>query len=136
MRPWILDRALSAIARNSAIEIAQVCELKEIGGDLASLALDPTEHYRIRTAAARCIAETADGAIKARVKPLAIAQASDILVHGAGTVPSRKAQFLTDVYLRYTTILQFLACPSHRPFAVPPPIAGHGISRLQNTMTK
>ena len=64
LRPWILDRALSAIARNSAIEIAQVCELKEIGSDLASLALDPTEHYRIRTAAARCIAETADGAIK------------------------------------------------------------------------
>jgi predicted NACHT family NTPase len=77
LRQWILERALSAIARKAAIEIAQACELKEIGSDLASVALDSTEHYRIRTAAARCIAETADEAIKARLKPLAIAQASD-----------------------------------------------------------
>jgi hypothetical protein len=77
LRPWILDRTRSAVAREAAIEIAQACQLKEIGSDLALLALDPTENYRIRTAAAGCIAETADEAIKSRLKPLAFAPASN-----------------------------------------------------------
>ncbi|HEY5706555.1 MAG TPA: hypothetical protein VIS96_13385 [Terrimicrobiaceae bacterium] len=77
LRPWILDRARSAVARQAAIEIAQACKLKEIGSDLALLALDSTENYRIRKAAARCIADAADEAIKARLKPLAIAPASN-----------------------------------------------------------
>jgi hypothetical protein len=71
LRPYLNDRAKSARARYEAISIARMCEEKGVQSELATLALDGSEHLDIRVAAAGAVANYADSDVRAALKPLA-----------------------------------------------------------------
>jgi len=72
LRLYILDRTKSAIARSTAIDIAEACELQILQTDLANIALDVAEPLQIRTDSAYAVCRAGSSEIKAMLKPLAL----------------------------------------------------------------
>lgn len=77
LRPWLTDREKHYTARDTAMEIAEGCELSELQDTLTTIALDPLEAIRLRNSAARSLAKTADADTRRRLLPLALGEAGD-----------------------------------------------------------
>lgn len=71
LRPYIKDREKGFMVRRVAIEVAGACQVRELQGDLADVALAEAEILDIRLSAARAVADAGDAETKARLRPLA-----------------------------------------------------------------
>jgi predicted NACHT family NTPase len=77
LEPFLRDRAKGLIVRRVAVNIAEACELHDLLGVLADLALDRFESPPVRVNAAHAVGRIGDDATKARLKPLATGDAGD-----------------------------------------------------------
>ena len=69
---YICDSTKSINARNAAIDIAEVCDVKAVQEYLADVALDPNQPSSLRINAAVAVCQIGDNKTRARLKPLAI----------------------------------------------------------------
>jgi predicted NACHT family NTPase len=72
LRSYIKDNNKNFNARYEAINIAEVCEVKELQDDLVNLALDRTQQIHLRSIAASTITTVGDSNTKLKLKPLAV----------------------------------------------------------------
>lgn len=72
LRSYIKDNNKNFNARYEAINIAEVCEVKELQDDLVNLALDRTQQIHLRSIAASTIVSIGDSDAKLKLKPLAV----------------------------------------------------------------
>ncbi len=77
LRPLVNDKVLPPIARNTAIGIAETCNVKGLQDILVERALDQTENYHIRVQAARAVFKIADEDSKKKLEPLAKGEAGN-----------------------------------------------------------
>lgn len=77
LRRYIYDNAKSPTAQQFAANIAMFCEERLLLNDFADIALDPSQAYSVRIAAACTVARIEDGEVKARLKPLALGLGAD-----------------------------------------------------------
>jgi predicted NACHT family NTPase len=71
LRPYIVDSSRQIDARDTAINIAEVCELSELQDELVNLALDSSESIDLRVSAASAIASIGDEQARVKLKLLA-----------------------------------------------------------------
>lgn len=74
LRPYIQDPSRQIDARDTAIDIAEVCEVSELQEELVNLALDSLQSIHLRVSAAKALCSIGDAGIRAKLKPLAISQ--------------------------------------------------------------
>ncbi|BAU65885.1 hypothetical protein STA3757_32810 [Stanieria sp. NIES-3757] len=72
LQPYIQDKNKNFNSRYKAIDIAEVCEVKELQNNLVELALDKTQKINLRANAAAAIVSIGDSNTKLRLKPLAV----------------------------------------------------------------
>ncbi len=77
LKPFVVDRSQSAIARRAAIDIAEACGEASLQDTLLTIALDSTEPHYIRSQAAHAVFRLADRDTKRRLFPLAQGQTGD-----------------------------------------------------------
>jgi hypothetical protein len=77
LRPYINDPAKSGSARYVALSMGRVCEVQDLGPDLADVALDSSADLRLRIAAAAAAAEVNDARVRGRLRPLAFGEAGE-----------------------------------------------------------
>jgi hypothetical protein len=70
LRPVIAGRENPLEERALAIDIAELCELHELAGDLGDIALNRSERYRLRIDAAYAVTELGDDGTRQRLRPL------------------------------------------------------------------
>jgi predicted NACHT family NTPase len=68
----VVDKEKAFLVRRVAIDIAQECELCELQAELASIALDASDHLSVRLQAADAAGSIGDNDTRARLKPLAL----------------------------------------------------------------
>ena len=72
LRPYIVDRKKSKVARRLATDIAEACKKQSLQKDLIKIVLDVSEPLTARENAARAISSIGDSTTKAKMKSLAI----------------------------------------------------------------
>lgn len=72
LRPYIKNDRKNFNSRYEAINIAKVCEVKELQDDLVNLALDRTQQIHLRSIAANTIVSIGNSNTKLKLKPLAV----------------------------------------------------------------
>jgi hypothetical protein len=77
LRTILADGERTLEERALAIDIAELSELRELGGELAGIALDHSEPYRLRIDAAYAITELGTHATRQRLRPLLSEPVSD-----------------------------------------------------------
>jgi hypothetical protein len=77
LRPYLRDRSKLSPARHVAIDFARVCEVAELGADLADIALETSEDRLLRISAAAAAANIGSAEIRRRLLLLATGQAGD-----------------------------------------------------------
>jgi hypothetical protein len=77
LRPFIRDTSKNVVVRRVAIDIAEAAELHDLDVDLVSVALDSGDKKHVRQQAAHAICRIGSPAIKARLKPLLAADATE-----------------------------------------------------------
>lgn len=75
LRPYILDKNNSIMARQIAISITIACNLQLTKDDLLYVALDPSDEQMVRSWAIQAIIDLEDDETKMRLKPLAFGRA-------------------------------------------------------------
>ena len=69
--PWIVDTNKGDTARETAIEIAKVCGVRDVQAALVDIVLNPSEVLRVRDAAAYALCDIADTDTRKRLVPAA-----------------------------------------------------------------
>jgi len=77
LRPYILDRNKSILARQMAIFIAIACNLQQVKDELLKVALDPFDELTVRTWAVQALIDFEDDEISKELKPLALGKAGN-----------------------------------------------------------
>jgi hypothetical protein len=77
LRPYIIDKSKNEMARDAAIEIADDCKVQQLQNNLAEIALDQSQPFRIRDSAARVAVQIGDEETRSKLKPLAMGEAGD-----------------------------------------------------------
>lgn len=77
LRPYIQDSSKQIDARDAAIDITEVCELRELQEELVNLALNPAESIDLRGSSAKAICSVGDANTRLKLKTLAVAQLSE-----------------------------------------------------------
>ncbi len=72
LKIYICDSTKSISARNTAINIAEVCDVKAVQEYLPNIALDPDQPSLLRISAVAAVCQIGDNTIKARLIPLAL----------------------------------------------------------------
>ncbi len=72
LRPHLIQTAVKENVRHLAIDIAQACQIVELSGDLATIALDVSQSLPVRINAASAVAAIGDDVARERLKPLAV----------------------------------------------------------------
>lgn len=72
LREYLQDGSRAEAAREFAVDIAEACQLREVQGELADLALGGAAPLDLRVAAADALARMGDSQTRARLLPLAI----------------------------------------------------------------
>ncbi|AOY79207.2 hypothetical protein BJP36_04040 [Moorena producens JHB] len=72
LRPYIVDASKPSDARDTAIKIAEVCEVNKLQNELATLATDSEEKIELRISAVQAIGEIGDKNSRLKLKPLAL----------------------------------------------------------------
>jgi hypothetical protein len=102
LRPYIVDSSRQIDARDTAINIAEVCELSELQEDLVNLALDSSESIHLRVSAAGAIASIGDEQARVKLKSLATREILE------DEYDQLKGYSLRAVFPNYLTIQKFL----------------------------
>jgi predicted NACHT family NTPase len=74
LHPYIQDPTKQIDARDTAIEITEVCEVSELQEELVNLALDSSQSIYLRVSAAKALCSIGDAGTRLKLKPLAIEQ--------------------------------------------------------------
>jgi len=74
LHPYIQDPTKQIDARDTAIDIAEVCEVSELQEELVNLALDSSQSIHLRVSAAKALCSIGDAGTRLRLKPIAIEQ--------------------------------------------------------------
>ncbi len=74
LRPYIEDPTKQIDARDTAIGLAEMCEVSELQEGLVNLALDSSQSVYLRVNAAKALCSIGDMGTRLRLKPLAIGQ--------------------------------------------------------------
>jgi predicted NACHT family NTPase len=74
LHPYIQDPTKQIDARDTAIDIAEVCEVSELQEELVNLALNSSQSIYLRVSAAKALCSIGDAGARLRLKPLAIEQ--------------------------------------------------------------
>ena len=74
LRPYIVDSSRQIDARDTAIDIAEVCELSELQDELVNVVLDSSESIELRISAAKTISSIGNSNSRLKLKPLAVNQ--------------------------------------------------------------
>lgn len=69
LRPVINDRTADPLVRRTAVDIAEMCDVAELAGDLVTIAADTSEAYPTRVDAAWAVTRLGDDAAKERLRP-------------------------------------------------------------------
>ena len=77
LRPNILDRDNSILARQMAISIAIACNLQQVKDELLHVALDSSDEQSIRSWAVHALINLEDDETKKKLKPLALGKAGN-----------------------------------------------------------
>ncbi|MCR2807972.1 NACHT domain-containing protein [Paenibacillus soyae] len=77
LKPYVLDRQFSYVARRAAIRIARACKLKILQDDLLKVVLNQDEDNQIRTQAGYALSEFADEETKRKLIPLVKSDAGE-----------------------------------------------------------
>lgn len=77
LRPYLQDPTKQIDARDTAIDIAEVCEVSELQEELVKLALDSSQSVYLRGSAATALCSIGDSGTRLKLKPLAIEQLSE-----------------------------------------------------------
>lgn len=77
LQPYICDTSKHEDVRCLAIDIAQVCKVQTLQGDLAAIALDTDQPLTVRVEAASAVCRIGDEETKAKLKPLAIGETGE-----------------------------------------------------------
>jgi predicted NACHT family NTPase len=77
LRPYLQDPTKQIDARDTAIHIAEVCEVSELQEELVKLALDSSQSVYSRGSAATALCSIGDSGTRLKLKPLAIEQLSE-----------------------------------------------------------
>ena len=77
LEPYIADPEKGFVVRRVALDIAKACELRDLQGATAEVALDPAQPHLVRKEAAAFVAEVGDGPTRGRLRPLALGAAGD-----------------------------------------------------------
>ncbi|NEP33167.1 hypothetical protein [Moorena sp. SIO3B2] len=72
LRPYIVDASKAIDARDTAIKIAEVCEVNKLQNELVTLATDSEEKIELRISAVQAIGEIRDKNSRLKLKPLAL----------------------------------------------------------------
>jgi len=67
LEPFVRDKGKNIIVRRVAIEIAEVCKVGELQGDLADIALDANEPLAVRVSAAGAVSEIGNSATRGTI---------------------------------------------------------------------
>jgi hypothetical protein len=121
LRPYLSDKSKGDIVQRVAIDIATACQQQTLQDELASMALDPTQPYHVRSYAARGVARIGDADTKRRLKPLLQGQAED------DPDDDLKAQSIYALWPEQLTIEELLA-------ALTPPKNLHYYGAYQNLL--
>ncbi|EKQ67207.1 hypothetical protein OsccyDRAFT_5036 [Leptolyngbyaceae cyanobacterium JSC-12] len=74
LHPYIQNSTKQIDARDTAIDIAEVCEVSELQEELVNLALNSSESIHLRVSATKALCSIGDAGTRLRLKPLAIEQ--------------------------------------------------------------
>ncbi|MEW6185122.1 MAG: hypothetical protein AB1585_05210 [Thermodesulfobacteriota bacterium] len=77
LKPYIIDNSKSRYVRRTAIDIAEVCETKELQEDLVAIALDSKEEMGLRIEATHAVWIVGDSTTRVKLIPLAKGQGGD-----------------------------------------------------------
>lgn len=77
IKPYIVDKTKGWLVRSEALDIVQVCEVKELQNDLVNIVLDKEDDLNIRVHAAYAVAWVGDSETKAKLKPLVFGKEED-----------------------------------------------------------
>jgi hypothetical protein len=77
IKPYIVDKTKGWLVRSEALDIVQVCEVKELQNVLVNIALDKGDDQDIRVHAAYAVAWVGDSETKAKLKPLVFGKEED-----------------------------------------------------------
>ncbi len=113
LRPYIVDYSRQIDARNTAINIAELCELSELQNELVNLALDSSESIHLRVTAARAIASIGNEWARAKIKSLAT---TEILEDEYDQLKGYSLRAVFPNYLTIQELLNSLTYPKKRNF--------------------
>ncbi len=114
LRPYIVDYSRQIDARDTAINIAEVCELSELQDELVNLALDSSESIHLRVSAAGAIALIGDKQARVKLKSLAT---TEILEDEYDQLKGYSLRAVFPDYLTIGELLNSLTRPKKRNFA-------------------
>ena len=77
LKPYLIDKTKSLLARQLAIDIVQACELGGLQDELATISLDQEEITILRKAAAYALREVGNETANHKLLPLALGEAGD-----------------------------------------------------------
>lgn len=77
LKPYIIDKTKGWLVRSEALDIVQVCEIRELQNDLVNIALDNKDDQNVRVHAAYAVDWVADSETKAKLKPLVFGKEED-----------------------------------------------------------
>ena len=72
LRPWIENTEIHSLVRNTAVDIAEVCCVKDLQTLLAEIALNPDEDMSVRAKSVHAISEIGDDSSRCRMRPLVL----------------------------------------------------------------
>lgn len=113
LRPYIVDYGRQIDARDTAINIAEVCELSELRDELVNLALDSSESIHLRVSAASAIASIGDEQARVKLKSLAT---REILEDEYDQLKGYSLRAVFPNYLTIQELLNSLTRPKKRNF--------------------
>ena len=109
IRPYIIDKTKGWLVRSEALDMVQVCEIKELQDDLIKIALDKEDDHNVRVHAAYAVAWVADTEKKAELKPLVFGnEENDPRFRLKGVA----VDMLWDEYLTAKELFSVLSTPS------------------------
>ncbi len=77
LRPYLVDKSRSVLARDLAIDIAEECDARDLQAELLTIALDQEEEILLRAGAAYALHKIGDKSTNNKLLPLALGQAGD-----------------------------------------------------------
>lgn len=72
LRSYLINKNKNHVVRDTTIDIADACKVKELQNELLAIALEPSEFITLRVKAIRCLHNIGSSSVIENLKPLAI----------------------------------------------------------------